>query len=310
MGLPVWRAGRGAAGDGTAHCEPVCGGALRAAQSAGLTIVRADRGAVDKHVEVCITLMVRPCNPRPSVVECRHVSHGLRESVSRETWMPRECDDRRGAQAHSERDTLEAQAGAIVKEALSAAGAVAPEEAISRCADIAVWLGPKATRLGLTQFACGDDVALELMAPGFPLIPLFASEEVRLAEAGAGSGALGLALAVLCPTLGVTLIDRRHRAAGFIELAIRRFDVANAMAACCDLRGHGTTYDWVVARALAPGSSLLSELWVLCEPDGRIALIESGDVRRAPAGLRRSFVLPTAVEGLRVNVYERDNPAS
>ena len=200
-----------------------------------------------------------------------------------------------------------AAARAIVSEGLIAAGAVAPEEAISRCADIAVWLGPRAARLGLTQFAGGPDVARELMTPAFPLIAAFSVDVARVAEVGAGSGALGLAVAVLCPTVDVTLIDRRRRATGFIELAIRRFGLTNATAACDDVRSHDVRHDWVVARAVAPGDAILSDLWAICNEGGRIALMETGGVRRAPAGLRRTSVFPTAVEGLRVHVYEAES---
>jgi len=205
---------------------------------------------------------------------------------------------------------VEADARVIVREVLSAGGVPIDTELVGRCGDIADWLGPRAAQLGLTQYRRGADVALQLMAPVVPLAAVLASGDKRVAEVGAGSGALGLALAAVCPTVHVTLIDRRRRAAGFIDLAIRRFGIVNAAAVCDDFRSHTGAYDWVVARALAPGSAVLARLWRLCGPGGHIGLIESDYVRRAPAGLRRSSVFTTAIEGLRMNVYEADGPAS
>lgn len=204
---------------------------------------------------------------------------------------------------------LHAEARSIISEGLAAAQASAAPECIDKCAAIAEWLGPRAARLGLTQFVSGAEVALQLMTPGFPLVRGLSGSRARMAEIGAGSGALGLGLAALCPTVEVTLLDRRTRAAGFIELCIRRFGLRNATAVCDDLREHRMTYDWVIARALAPGAALVSDLWALCGASGRIAVIGMGEARCAPAGLRRSEVLPTAIEQLRVDVYEADSPA-
>jgi len=181
---------------------------------------------------------------------------------------------------------------------------VCSSDLIQRCSDVADWLGPRAARLGLTQYATGAEVARELMAPGFPLVAELSGVVGGVAEAGAGCGALGLSLGVLCPTIEIALIDRRRRAAGFIDLVIRRFAIANARAVCDDLRGHAGRYDLVVARAVAPGAEFLGELSLLHRENGRVALIEAGEARCAPAGLERSAAMPTAIEGLRVDIYE------
>lgn len=100
-----------------------------------------------------------------------------------------------------ERGDLENETRSIVRECLAAAGAAVAAASIQTCSHVADWVGPRAARLGLTQYTSGAKVALELMAPGFPLVAELSGGFAGVAEVGAGCGALGLALAVLCPTV-------------------------------------------------------------------------------------------------------------
>lgn len=82
---------------------------------------------------------------------------------------------------------------------------------------------------------------------------LEAERTLDVLEIGAGSGGLGLALAVLAPNWSVSLVDRRQKAVSFIEVAIVRLKLLNASAVLADASNAGdraASYDAALLRAV------------------------------------------------------------
>lgn len=201
-------------------------------------------------------------------------------------------------------------AGDALRAAVGAAGLDALPTDIERCAAVAAWIGERGSALGLTQFSTGHSVAANLIAPGIALTPYVRSRPAVLAEIGAGSGALGVGLGALFPQLEVRLIERRERAAGFIDLTIRRFRLENCVAIREDVRVHGCAYEAVVARAVSRSEALLLQIARVCATGGCVAVIRSVARRSIPDCLHQVAHLETCVAGLVVDVYRKDEPGS
>lgn len=102
---------------------------------------------------------------------------------------------------------------------------------------LAGWLSEYAPPTGLLGYCSRDAILENAVLPVRALAPLLDGPVLGdWAELGAGSGALGLALAILCPACSVTLLDRRERASQFSELASRRLQIPNVRTPTCDLR--------------------------------------------------------------------------
>ena len=96
----------------------------------------------------------------------------------------------------------------------------------------------------------------------------------RLADLGAGTGALGVTIAVVAPELRVDLIDRAERAFTACELLVARMQLRNLRARLLDTERGGKSepgYDAVVFRALAPGATALEMAGHLLLPGGFLA---------------------------------------
>ncbi len=135
-----------------------------------------------------------------------------------------------------------------------------PREIAVMLDSLAVWTAERAFPLGLTNYRTPDTVLRDAILPALALSNLLGATPVGpWAEIGAGSGALGLALALTAPAVHVDLVDRRQRAVDFMDLTVRRLVVPNARAVHLDLQPRTRTDRWVGVcfRALAqPGTAL------------------------------------------------------
>jgi 16S rRNA (guanine527-N7)-methyltransferase len=103
----------------------------------------------------------------------------------------------------------------------------------------------------------------------------------RVADVGSGAGLPGIPLALLRPDLRVTLIEPLLRRSTFLGQTVQDLGVGNRVQVIRSrAEDHHQTYDFVVARALAPLDRLIG--W--CNPlraDGGIILALKG--KSAPA---------------------------
>jgi len=198
----------------------------------------------------------------------------------------------------------------IIGRLLAEIGVSVEPRQVEACAALAEWLAPAAAKLGLTQFDTAEALAENLIGPGLYLLPHIGEASCWLGEVGAGSGALGLSIALLRPDVRVDVLDRRQRAWRFIGLTNKRFRIGNCRSMCVDMREvpeGEPKYDLIVARAVAPEEELFQYLpeWIVAE--GRIALLQTA--RRA-AGNRQFCRLVhqmTNLAGLWLDIYGKSN---
>lgn len=111
-------------------------------------------------------------------------------------------------------------------------------------------------------------------------------------DVGSGAGLPGIPLALARPDLMVTLLEPLLRRVNFLELAVAELGLGSRVRV---VRGraedHGSTYDAVVSRAVAPLPRLLGWCVPLLAAGGRIVALkgESADeeVQRSAKDLRK-----------------------
>ncbi len=101
-------------------------------------------------------------------------------------------------------------------------------------------------------------------------------------DLGAGAGLPGLAVAVACPSVLVCLVEPRRRGVAFLELAIERLGLPNAVVVRARAEELERPADLCFARALAP----LGACWRLAErllrPGGRLVYFSGSELAGPP----------------------------
>lgn len=101
---------------------------------------------------------------------------------------------------------------------------------------LSVWLAQYAPPTGLIGYHTSSQILEHAVAPACALSRLLGNAPIGTwADIGAGSGALGLAIALLNPGCSVTLVDRRRTATHFADIAARRLRIPNARAITAEL---------------------------------------------------------------------------
>lgn len=121
----------------------------------------------------------------------------------------------------------------------------------------------------------------------------FVPRPSSLADLGSGAGLPGIVVALLLPDVEVTLLERMHRRAVFLEECVDALELANARV----LRGRAEEWsarlsvDVVTARAVAPLARLAGLAVGLVRPGGMVLAIKGAraqeEVTSASAVLRR-----------------------
>ena len=85
------------------------------------------------------------------------------------------------------------------------------------------------------------------------------SDSRRLLDVGSGAGFPGIVLAIACPDLQITLVDRSARKHRFLQRVVTTLDLANVMTKCHDVVEYGIDgkYELITSRAVAP----VEEMW-------------------------------------------------
>jgi 16S rRNA G527 N7-methylase RsmG len=105
-------------------------------------------------------------------------------------------------------------------------------------------------KLNLTRIEELEDVVRLHYGESLFLAQCLPPGPLRIVDVGSGGGFPGIPLAVSRPECQVTLVESHQRKAVFLREATR--DQANVTVAAKRAEGLGDSFDWVVARAVAP----------------------------------------------------------
>ena len=136
-------------------------------------------------------------------------------------------------------------------------------------------------RIGLTNYRNPHSVLSRLLLPAIAALKWLSPHTgLQVVDVGAGTGAIGLALALLCPSWHLTIVDRRQRAIAFADLVRLKMGLANVTVACADANNppNPNAYDAALFRAVA---DLLEDLtmaakWV--KPGGVVVIWTKRDI--------------------------------
>ncbi len=194
--------------------------------------------------------------------------------------------------------------------------AVTPDQA-ARLEALAWWLAERAYPLGLTNYRTAAEVTQHALLPTLALFSLAASPlSGPLLDLGAGSGALGLTVALLCPDLPVVLADRRKRSAAFLSLTKARLQLHDVEVQQVSVeawaKDQSRRFEVVCCRALAPAQTALRLAEPLLAPGGWVAVWHRGEdpvYHNPPACWLRRATVSTALPGLcasRLEIVSRE----
>ncbi len=155
--------------------------------------------------------------------------------------------------------------------AMSAGMAISDHERELLC-HAADWLASLSRASGISGYETASLVLLRSMAPA---LAYFGADEAprsgRIADIGAGNGAIGATIAILEQNLLVDLVDRAQRAYTACEILAARLGLPNLRAVRADVRGLAAAeYDAAVFRALATGERALPLVRRIVRPGGFI----------------------------------------
>lgn len=178
---------------------------------------------------------------------------------------------------------------------------------IERLETAATWLARLGRGSGISGYDTADLALMRGMAPALAYFALDVPRRGLLADVGAGNGAIGATIAILCENLSVCLVDRAQRAYTACEILVARLHLPNLRAVRMDAQdAPAATYDVVVFRALAPGHVALSTTSRLVPRGGSVVAYHRADDHAflaARTGLTPVMTVPTVLPGLVATAY-------
>ncbi len=123
-----------------------------------------------------------------------------------------------------------------------------------------------------------DSLSLQAFLRSPPLPDVVAQGGCRwqLVDVGAGAGFPGIPLAIACPDLQVTLVERSEAKGRFLRQAVIELGLTNATVCVADAKALAPgTFHAATARAVAPPAKAWPLLRCLLRPDG-LALLQAG----------------------------------
>ena len=165
---------------------------------------------------------------------------------------------------HDETTIAELRAGA------AAVGVEVPEEGLARLAEFEELLRDRGLRLGLVAESDAARIRDRHVLDSLRAVLGVEDSDSLAYDIGSGAGLPGLVVAIARPGLAVWLVEPRHGRAGFLELAIERLGIRNAVAFPGRIEDLADPADVCFARAFAPLPDAWKAALPRLKPGGRL----------------------------------------
>jgi 16S rRNA (guanine527-N7)-methyltransferase len=155
---------------------------------------------------------------------------------------------------------------------------------LSRYEDL---LRSRAIPLGMVASSDADHLRVRHIVDSLRVAPHIPARMTPLCDLGSGAGLPGIPIAVARPDLEVTLIEPRRNRAAFLELAVERLAIGNAVVFPGPAEALGPSFEICMARGFADAETTWETGRRLLRPTGEVfywagATFMPGD---APAGV-------------------------
>ncbi|HDP88612.1 MAG TPA: hypothetical protein ENN42_01430 [Thioalkalivibrio sp.] len=194
------------------------------------------------------------------------------------------------------------------QRAARAGGLSLSAQQLGLLARAAEWLAALGHTSGVSGYESVDLALIRAMGPALAYLQADAApRRGRLADIGAGNGAIGATIAILEQNLMVDLVDRAQRAYTACEILAARLGIANLRAIRADVRAlRSGEYDGAVFRALARGERALPLVRRVVRPAGFVGAFHRADDAAFGSAVTEIEPLgswPTLVGGLVLTGY-------
>jgi len=131
-------------------------------------------------------------------------------------------------------------------------------------------------KINLTAITKPSEIISGHFLDSLSLVPLLPQGAFRAADIGAGAGLPGLALKIIRPDMGLTLVEPQNKKATFLRHIIRTLGISDTSVEERRVEelapGHAGAYDVVLSRAFTEPASLTALAGPLLKPDGWFVL--------------------------------------
>ena len=124
----------------------------------------------------------------------------------------------------------------------------------------------------------------------------------RVLDVGSGAGLPGIPLAIVFPTLAVTLVESRKNKAQFLLYAASKLGLKNIEVVSRRVEQYEPTekFDTLIARAFSTLAELVKKAGHLCASDGRIVALKGRDPSAEVAAMTQDDFVVAAIHPVKV----------
>lgn len=126
-----------------------------------------------------------------------------------------------------------------------------PRETMDKLASYAALLLKWNATINLVGKTTEADLWTRHIWDSYQLVPMVPRGTSTLVDLGCGAGLPGVVLAIACPTLSVTLVERDQRKCTFLREAVRALTLTNVRVLAQDAKTLDQPFDLITSRALA-----------------------------------------------------------
>ncbi len=159
------------------------------------------------------------------------------------------------------------------------------DDAVARLEQYAAWLSTEALAAG----GIGPDEASRLwprhLADSLSYAAVFVGRQGSALDIGSGVGLPGIPLAIACPHLDMTLVDRSGRRTALLRRVVRILNLSTTRVVEADVDAIDGNHDVIVARASLPPEQLFPRIRRLLATTGEAVMGLSRQTPPDAAGL-------------------------